>query len=73
MIHYSVVCCCPESQKSLDWEDKCLLLVLCNQVVTFKPVTYTVDLSKSSAAFISKVSEACEAGQTIQKFPDTSQ
>jgi len=57
----------------LDWEDKRLLLVLCNQVVTFKPVTYTVDLSKSSVAFISKVSEACEAGQTIQKFTDTSQ
>lgn len=62
MCHWS------EKQKSLDWEDKCLFLVLHNQVLTFKLVTYSVDLSRSSVAFISKVSEACKTDQTIQKF-----
>lgn len=66
----SATCCCSEKQKSLNWEDKCLFLVLHNQVLTFKPVTYVVDLSKCSLAFISKFSEVCKAGQTIQKFPD---
>lgn len=67
------MCRCSESQKSLNWEDNCLFLVLHNQVLTFKLVTYVVDLSKRSPAFISKFSEACKAGQTIQKFPDTLQ
>lgn len=67
------MCCCSENQKSLNWEDKSLFLVLHNQVLTFKLVTYVVDLSKCSLAFISKFNEACKAGQTIQKFPDTLQ
>lgn len=65
---YNVMCHWSEKQKSLDWEDKCLFLVLHNQVLTFKLVTYSVDLSRSSVAFISKVSEACKTDQTIQKF-----
>lgn len=64
---------CSENQKSLNRVDKRLLLVLHNQVLTFKLVIYIVDLSKCSLAFISEFKEACKAGQTIQRFPDTLQ
>lgn len=47
---------------------KCLFLVLHNQVLTFKLVTYVVDLSKCFLAFISKFSKACKAGQAIQNL-----
>lgn len=56
-----------EIRESLNGEDK-VFLVLHNQVLTFKLVTYVVDLSKCSLAFISKFSKACKAGQAIQNF-----
>lgn len=67
----SLAPCSSTAQKSRSpWAGKIkrLFLVLHNQVLTFKLVTYVVDLSKCSLAFISKFSKACKAGQAIQNF-----
>lgn len=67
----SLARCSSAGQKSRSpWTGKIkhLFLVLHNQVLTFKPVTYVIDLSKCSLAFISKFSKACKAGQAIQNF-----
>lgn len=68
LICCSIMCCCSENQKSLNWQDKCLSLALHDQVLTFKLVTYLVGLSKCPLAFISKFSEALKLVRPFRNF-----